>query len=179
MLQRWKSAPAPLSGPELARLMGIGTRVVRGLDWKWGDQDGPSPSEGRVIGELGEDGWIRVQWDNGSTNSYRMGKEGKYDLKLADPPPMTESETDSEVEVEGTEGASAIQNDDNQVDTYERTKRNGLLNASVQKRINNGSSCLHPSKLIRHACIRFLRSLTIQFGMQAEMVQKESALNFA
>ena len=38
-----------------------------------------------MIGELGEDGWIRVQWDNGSTNSYRMGKEGKYDLKLADP----------------------------------------------------------------------------------------------
>jgi len=37
-----------------------------------------------VIGELGEDGWIRVQWDTGSTNSYRMGKEGKYDLKLAD-----------------------------------------------------------------------------------------------
>jgi len=36
-----------------------------------------------VIGELGEDGWIRVQWDTGSTNSYRMGKEGKYDLKLA------------------------------------------------------------------------------------------------
>ena len=37
-----------------------------------------------MIGELGEDGWIRVQWDTGSTNSYRMGKEGKYDLKLAD-----------------------------------------------------------------------------------------------
>ena len=34
--------------------------------------------QGRVIGELGEDGWIRVQWDNGSTNSYRMGKEGEY-----------------------------------------------------------------------------------------------------
>ena len=65
--------------------MGIGVRVVRGLDWKWGDQDGPPPSEGKVIGELGEDGWIRVQWDNGSTNSYRMGKEGKYDLKLAEP----------------------------------------------------------------------------------------------
>lgn len=39
-----------------------------------------------MIGDLGEDGWIRVQWDTGSTNSYRMGKEGKYDLKLAEPP---------------------------------------------------------------------------------------------
>lgn len=28
-----------------------------------------------------------MQWDTGSTNSYRMGKEGKYDLKLAEPPP--------------------------------------------------------------------------------------------
>merc|ERR1711974_152212 len=72
MLQRGKSSPPPLSGPELARLMGIGVRVVRGPDWKWTDQDGPPPSEGKVIGELGEDGWIRVQWDNGSTNSYRM-----------------------------------------------------------------------------------------------------------
>ena len=40
MLQRGKSSPPPLSGPELARLMGIGVRVVRGPDWKWTDQDG-------------------------------------------------------------------------------------------------------------------------------------------
>ena len=58
-LQRCKSLPPPLSGVELARMMRVGTRVVRGIDWKWGDQDGPNPSEGRVIGELGEDGWIR------------------------------------------------------------------------------------------------------------------------
>lgn len=54
---------------------------------------------GRVIGELGEDGWIRVQWDTGSTNSYRMGKEGKYDLKLAEPPPAAQPTTeDSDTE---------------------------------------------------------------------------------
>lgn len=28
----------PASGPELAAMMKIGTRVVRGVDWKWGDQ---------------------------------------------------------------------------------------------------------------------------------------------
>ncbi|XP_031814951.1 E3 ubiquitin-protein ligase HERC2 isoform X4 [Sarcophilus harrisii] len=89
----------PVSGPELAAMMKIGTRVMRGVDWKWGDQDGPPPGLGRVIGELGEDGWIRVQWDTGSTNSYRMGKEGKYDLKLAEPPPAAQPSTeDSDTE---------------------------------------------------------------------------------
>ncbi|KAF5900640.1 E3 ubiquitin-protein ligase HERC2, partial [Clarias magur] len=71
------------SGPEQAAMMKIGTRVIRGQDWKWSDQDGPAPGLGRVISELKEDGWIRVQWDTGSTNVYRMGNEGKYDLKLA------------------------------------------------------------------------------------------------
>ncbi|KAL4709830.1 hypothetical protein ACJJTC_001284, partial [Scirpophaga incertulas] len=84
---------ASLTGRELASLMKIGTRVVRGKDWKWGDQDGVPGGEGRVIGELGEDGWVRVAWDAGGTNSYRMGKEGKYDLKLArspSPPPSVD-----------------------------------------------------------------------------------------
>ena len=28
--------------------------------------------------------WVRVEWDSGGTNSYRMGKEGQYDLRLAE-----------------------------------------------------------------------------------------------
>lgn len=32
--------------------MVVGTRVVRGLDWKWRDQDGAPPSLGTVTGEL-------------------------------------------------------------------------------------------------------------------------------
>ncbi|CAB0009589.1 unnamed protein product [Nesidiocoris tenuis] len=90
-----------LSGTDIAAVLQIGTRVVRGPDWKWGDQDGPPPGEGRVIAELGEDGWIRVQWDNGSANSYRMGKEGKYDLKLADPP-ITEEHDVEESDAESS-----------------------------------------------------------------------------
>ena len=142
--------PPPLSGVELARMMRIGTRVVRGIDWKWGDQDGPSPSEGRVIGELGEDGWIRVQWDNGSTNSYRMGKEGKYDLKLADPPPLTETDSDSETESQSDETTE----------------------------ISNSES-LTPSKLIRSAVIQNLKFISILFGLEAQYVPKEAACNFS
>lgn len=62
--------------------MVIGARVVRGLDWKWRDQDGTPGAEGIVTGEL-HNGWIDVTWDHGSSNSYRMGAEGKFDLKLA------------------------------------------------------------------------------------------------
>lgn len=43
-----------LTGAEMARVLKIGTRVVRGPDWKWGDQD--SGGEGRIISLVGEDG---------------------------------------------------------------------------------------------------------------------------
>ncbi|XP_054728194.1 probable E3 ubiquitin-protein ligase HERC2 [Anastrepha obliqua] len=94
-----KSNKANLTGPELAKLMKIGTRIVRGADWKWGDQDGNPPGEGRIISEVGEDGWVRVEWYTGATNSYRMGKEGQYDLRLAESAlniisPDTETEKD-------------------------------------------------------------------------------------
>ncbi|XP_041451971.1 E3 ubiquitin-protein ligase Ufd4 isoform X2 [Drosophila obscura] len=61
--------------------MTTGARVVRGIDWRWDDQDGCS--EGTITGEI-HNGWIDVKWDHGVRNSYRMGSEGKYDLKLAD-----------------------------------------------------------------------------------------------
>ncbi|XP_076442551.1 E3 ubiquitin-protein ligase HECTD1-like isoform X4 [Babylonia areolata] len=59
-----------------------GARVVRGMDWKWRDQDGNPPGEGTVTGEL-HNGWVDVTWDAGGSNSYRMGAEGKFDLGLA------------------------------------------------------------------------------------------------
>ncbi|GAB6021555.1 hypothetical protein CHUAL_004153 [Chamberlinius hualienensis] len=67
---------------QVLKHMVVGARVVRGIDWKWRDQDGSSPGEGTVTGEL-HNGWIDVTWDHGGSNSYRMGAEGKYDLKLA------------------------------------------------------------------------------------------------
>ncbi|XP_077153037.1 E3 ubiquitin-protein ligase HERC2 isoform X1 [Ranitomeya variabilis] len=109
---RKETAPVqiPASGPELAAMMKFGTRVMRGVDWKWGDQDGPPPGLGRVIGELGEDGWIRVQWDTGSTNSYRMGKEGKYDLKLTEPPPASQPMADDSDTEDDSEGEQVDRN---------------------------------------------------------------------
>ena len=93
----------------------IGSVPVRGLhslnqSLFWLPQDGPPPGLGRVIGELGEDGWIRVQWDTGSTNSYRMGKEGKYDMKLAELPVSTQpsaEDSDTEDDSGGCLGALA------------------------------------------------------------------------
>lgn len=38
MIENSKPKTSCLSGPELAALMKLGTRVVRGADWKWGDQ---------------------------------------------------------------------------------------------------------------------------------------------
>lgn len=59
-----------------------GARVVRGVDWRWDDQDGTPAGEGVVTGEI-HNGWIDVKWDHGVRNSYRMGAEGKFDLRLA------------------------------------------------------------------------------------------------
>ena len=44
------------------------------------DQLGP----GTIVEEVDEDGWVQVEWDHeeGSRNGYRMGSDGKYDLKL-------------------------------------------------------------------------------------------------
>ncbi|KAI8043508.1 hypothetical protein M5D96_004840 [Drosophila gunungcola] len=61
--------------------MTTGARVIRGVDWRWEDQDGCA--EGTITGEI-HNGWIDVKWDHGVRNSYRMGAEGKYDLKMAD-----------------------------------------------------------------------------------------------
>lgn len=64
------------------KYMTVNARVVRGVDWKWRDQDGNPPGEGTITSEW-HNGWIDVTWDAGGSNSYRMGAEGKYDLKLA------------------------------------------------------------------------------------------------
>lgn len=72
-------------------------------------QDGNPPGEGRVIGDLGDDGWVRVQWDNGATNSYRMGREGKFDLSLAQPPSPPPVDSGAGSAKSGLDGSSEDQ----------------------------------------------------------------------
>ncbi|CAH3022624.1 unnamed protein product [Porites evermanni] len=60
----------------------VGTRVRRGPDWKWGDQDKHGP--GTIIKNDSTPGWVDVQWDSDTKNSYRYGKDSAYDVKVVD-----------------------------------------------------------------------------------------------
>ncbi|XP_036675839.2 probable E3 ubiquitin-protein ligase HERC2 [Drosophila suzukii] len=146
-----KSSKAQLSGPDLAKLMKIGTRIVRGTDWKWGDQDGNPPGEGRIISEVGEDGWVRVEWYTGATNSYRMGKEGQYDLQLADSALNVASPT--EPEREDVSGSEASPSSDSHPSKLLRHCAAKLL------QILAVGSGLHGAQLDKHA----LRGMTSMF----------------
>ncbi|KAM6977226.1 E3 ubiquitin-protein ligase MIB2 [Aplochiton taeniatus] len=70
--------------------MEVGMRVVRGLDWKWGNQDDSEGHVGTVV-EMGRQGstttpdkTVVVQWDSGTRTNYRTGYQGAYDLLLYD-----------------------------------------------------------------------------------------------
>ena len=70
----------------------IGDRVVRGPDWKWGNQDGGAGLEGTVRG-LRQ--WhpkdppnvtteVVVLWDHGLYGNYRFGYKSAFDVKVID-----------------------------------------------------------------------------------------------
>ena len=71
-------ASALLQLGEVLKTARVGVRVRRGPDWDWGDQDGGGL--GITLEGDAEDGWVRVRWDCGGENSYRVGERGKYDL---------------------------------------------------------------------------------------------------
>ncbi|GIQ80540.1 hypothetical protein KIPB_001354 [Kipferlia bialata] len=83
------SAPAEAAGAEdegdlLVRAgptLRVGARVTEGPDWKWGDQSGTT-KQGTVTAARGSSctEWVRVAWDNGTSNTYRAGKDGCHDL---------------------------------------------------------------------------------------------------
>ena len=68
----------------------MGQRVVRGDDWKYGDQDGGEGYVGTVVevggqgGSKNPDKTVVVVWDTGVRAKYRAGYEDKYDLRVLD-----------------------------------------------------------------------------------------------
>ncbi|MCC6625585.1 MAG: hypothetical protein IT385_30385 [Deltaproteobacteria bacterium] len=68
-----------------------GTRVKRGPDWKWEDQDQGGLGTVTRRSDI-DDEWVVVRWDHGGNEAYRYGAEGAYDLEVvpdAPPPPLT------------------------------------------------------------------------------------------
>nr|XP_019922789.2 uncharacterized protein LOC105328252 [Crassostrea gigas] len=71
----------------------VGTRVRRGPDWEWKNQDGQGA--GTVVGHSKRVGWINVEWDTGLTMSYRYGNNGMitaYDIEPCDEPRILEDQ---------------------------------------------------------------------------------------
>jgi hypothetical protein len=59
----------------------VGDLVKRGIDWKWGQQDGDG--HGIATSTLDHDGWISVKWKAGGKNKYRYSEQaGGYDIEL-------------------------------------------------------------------------------------------------
>uniref|UniRef100_A0A2K5EKP2 E3 ubiquitin-protein ligase MIB2 n=1 Tax=Aotus nancymaae TaxID=37293 RepID=A0A2K5EKP2_AOTNA len=83
-------AASPTMDPDPQAGVQVGMRVVRGVDWKWGQQDGGEGGVGTVV-ELGRHGspstpdrTVVVQWDQGTRTNYRAGYQGAHDLLLYD-----------------------------------------------------------------------------------------------
>ncbi|XP_062855241.1 E3 ubiquitin-protein ligase MIB2 isoform X2 [Trichomycterus rosablanca] len=78
------------ASPPTRGAMEVGMRVVRGIDWKWGNQDDGEGHVGTVV-EVGRQGststpdkTVVVQWDSGTRTNYRTGYQGAFDLLLYD-----------------------------------------------------------------------------------------------
>ncbi len=63
-----------------------GLRVVRGLNWDWGDQDGGEGCVGTVHmnddSNLNDPKLVFVDWDSGKRAQYRAGFKGLSDLRV-------------------------------------------------------------------------------------------------
>ncbi|XP_072174580.1 uncharacterized protein [Diadema setosum] len=64
----------------------VGTRVVRGPNWAYGDKLAEEGHVGTVI-QVKQALSVTVIWDNGNKNDYRAGSQGRFDLCVYDSAP--------------------------------------------------------------------------------------------
>ena len=77
-----KVAPVPEYGPELAALIKVGSRVVRGNDWCYGNQDGGPGGQGTVT-RINDNKTVDIRWDQGVVyGGYMNGANNFYTIKL-------------------------------------------------------------------------------------------------
>jgi len=60
----------------------VGSRVRRGPDWKWEDQDGGPGKLGTVVRAPTAKDWVKVEWDAGGSNTYRWGHSDARDVEV-------------------------------------------------------------------------------------------------
>lgn len=93
-----------------------------------------------------------MKWDTGATNSYRMGREGQYDLKLADSGNIIPSPNEA-VAAEKEDLAARVEADKN------------ILAPD------------HPAKLLKNSCIKLIEIMSVSIGLHAERMQKSAVFN--
>ncbi|XP_062567099.1 uncharacterized protein LOC134229370 [Saccostrea cucullata] len=73
-------------------MLPLGSRVKRGRDWEWNNQDNNGP--GTVIGHSEKIGLLYVEWDTGSRHPYRYGPIiDKYDVTVCNEPRILNKES--------------------------------------------------------------------------------------
>ncbi|OPL32639.1 e3 herc2 ubiquitin-protein ligase, partial [Mytilus galloprovincialis] len=71
-------------------MIAVGCRVVRGHDWKFGNKDGGVGSLGTVL-DVRPEGKAVVRWDSKRTGLYKMGHNGRFEIKVHGAPVRSRS----------------------------------------------------------------------------------------
>ena len=59
---------------EKVQEVSVGTKVVRGPDWKWAEQDGGEGSKGEIV-DVKSNGWVLVKWQ--ATEARTLTTDGE------------------------------------------------------------------------------------------------------